>query len=140
MALHTAQNSASLETPLQVEQLMTAHFNLAILSNNSDNENAFDAQQPEAATIDAAPSTSTANDETYPKVPTQLHSASRDTPRVQPTTTVSPTHHRNYGPVNRIPAGYESDDSWGSGNHDLEITHTHSYNIVPLLALRTWTN
>ena len=119
---------------------MSAHFNLAVLSHNSDNDNAFDAQQPEAANIDAAPSTSIADNETYPKAPSQLHSASTDTPRVQPTRAISPTHRRDYGLVNGIPVGYESDDSWGSGTHDLETTHTHSHNIVPLLVVCTWTN
>ena len=33
VALQTARNQASLETPLRVEELMTAHFNLAVLSN-----------------------------------------------------------------------------------------------------------
>ena len=32
-ALQTAQNQASLETPLRAEQLMSAHFNLAVLSS-----------------------------------------------------------------------------------------------------------
>ena len=96
MALQTAQNSASLETLLRAEQLMTAHFNLAVLSNNSDKNNAFNAQQPEATAIDVAPSTLTADDKTYPKVPSRLHSASRDTQKVQLTRAVSPTQSRDY--------------------------------------------
>ena len=120
---------------------MTAHFNLVVLSNNLDENNAFDAQQPEATAIDIAPSTSTANDETYPKVPSRLHSASRDTQRVQLTRAISPTCCRDYGPVNRVPAGNESDDSWGqSDTHELEPTHGHAHNIVPLLAVCTWRN
>ena len=43
-----------------------------------------------------------------------------------------------YGLVNGIPAGYESDDSWDTGSHTHDHTHTH--NIMPLLALRTWSN
>ena len=33
VALQTAQNQASLETPLRAEQLMTTHFNFVVLSN-----------------------------------------------------------------------------------------------------------
>ena len=36
VALQMARNQASLETPLQAEELMTAHFNLAVLSNETD--------------------------------------------------------------------------------------------------------
>ena len=36
VALQTARNQASLETPLRAEELMTAHFNLAVLSNETD--------------------------------------------------------------------------------------------------------
>ena len=36
VALQTARNQASLETPLRVEELMTTHFNLAVLSNETD--------------------------------------------------------------------------------------------------------
>ena len=36
VALQTARNQASLETPIRAEELMTAHFNLAVLSNETD--------------------------------------------------------------------------------------------------------
>ena len=62
VALQMAQNQASLETPLRAEQLMTMHFNLVVLSNES---NTIDAQKPETTTVDATPSTSTADEETY---------------------------------------------------------------------------
>ena len=42
VALQMAQNQASLETPLRVEQLMTAYFNLAVLSNKSNTNEAID--------------------------------------------------------------------------------------------------
>ena len=61
VALQMAQNQASLETPLQAEQLMTAHFNLAVLSNETKTNETIDAQKPETTTVDAAPSTSTAD-------------------------------------------------------------------------------
>ena len=69
VALQTAQNQASLETPLRAEQLMTAHVNLVVLSNESNTNGAIDAQKPETSTVDATPSTSTANEETDIKIP-----------------------------------------------------------------------
>ena len=48
---------------------MTAHFNLAVLSNESNISKTIDAQKPETTTVDATPSTSTANEETYIKIP-----------------------------------------------------------------------
>ena len=69
VALQMTQNQASFETPLRAEQLMTVHFNLVVLSNESNTNEAIDAQKPETTTVDAAPSTSTANEETYVKIP-----------------------------------------------------------------------
>ena len=63
VVLQTAQNQASLEMPLRAEQLMTAHFNLAVLSNKTKTNKTIDAQKPEATTVDAEPSTSTADEE-----------------------------------------------------------------------------
>ena len=54
VALQTARNQASLETPLRAEELMTAHFNLAVLSNETKT-NEVDAQKPEATTLDTEP-------------------------------------------------------------------------------------
>ena len=45
VALQTAQNHASIETPLKAEQLMTAHFNLAILTDNIASNRVVDAWQ-----------------------------------------------------------------------------------------------
>ena len=55
-----------------------------------------------------------------------------------PTGAVAPTCRRDYGLVNGIPVGYETDDSWDNDSHTHEHTHTH--NIVPLLTLRPWNN
>ena len=63
VALQTARNQASLETPLQAEELMTAHFNLGVLLNETKTNETVDAQKPEATTLDAEPSTSTADEE-----------------------------------------------------------------------------
>ena len=91
VALQMAQNQASLKTPLRAEQLMTAHFNLVVLSDESNTNKTFDAQKPETTPVDITPSTSTADEETYVKIPSQHNSANRDTKRVQPTGAVSPT-------------------------------------------------
>ena len=96
------------------------------------------AQKPEATTLDAEPSASTADEETYVKIPSWHYAANCDPKKQKPTGAVTPTCRREYGLVNGIPAGYETDDSWDNDSHTHEHTHTH--NIVPLLALRTWNN
>ena len=138
VALQMARNQASLEMPLRAEELMTAHFNLAVLLNDTDINNTPDAQKPEATIIDTEPSASTADEETYVKIPSQCYAANCDTKKQHPTGAIAPTCRREYGLVNGIPAGYETDDSWDNNSHTHEHTHTH--NIVPLLALCTWNN
>ena len=69
LALQMARNQASLETPLRADELLTAHFNLAVLSNETDITKTSDAQKPEATTLDAEPSASAADEETYVKIP-----------------------------------------------------------------------
>ena len=120
---------------------MTVHFNLAVLLNESNTNEAIDAQKPETTTVDTALSTSTANKETYFKIPSRHNSTNRDTKRVHPTGAVLPTCRREYGLINSIPAGYETDDSWDQNSitHEPEHIHNHTHNIVPLLALCTWT-
>ena len=142
VALQTARNQASLETPLQAEELMTAHFNLAVLSNETKTNKTVDAQKPEATPLDTEPSTSTADEETYVKIPSWHNAANRDPKKAHPTGAVVPTCRRDYGLVNGILTGYETDDSWDhdSLTHEQEHTHTHTHNIVPLLTLCTWSN
>ena len=121
---------------------MTAHFNLAVLLNETKTNETIDAQKPETTTVDAEPSTSTADEETYVKIPSQLNAANRNPKKVHPTSAVVPTCRRDYGLINGILVGYETDDSWDQDSltHEPEHAHTHTHNIVPLLALRTWTN
>ena len=121
---------------------MTAHFNLAVLSNETKSNETIDAQKPETTTVDAALCTSTADEETYVKIPSRHNSANRNPKRVHPTGAVVPTCRTDYRLVNGIPAGYETDDSWDQDSltHELEHAYTHTHNIVPLLTLRTWTN
>ena len=138
VALQTARNQASLETLLCAEELMTAHFNLAVLSNDVDINKFPDAQKLEANVLDVDPSTSNANEETYVKIHSWNYTANCDPKKQHPTGAIAPTCRREYGFFNRIPAGYETDDSWDNNSHTHEHTHTH--NIVPLLALRPWNN
>ena len=142
IALQTARNQASLEMLLRVEELMTAYFNLAVLSNETNINKMPDAQKPEATTLEADPSTSTADEETYVKIPSWHYAANCDPKKQHPTGAVAPTCRRQYRLVNGIPAGYETDDSWDndSHTHEREHMHTHTHNIVPLLALCTWNN
>ena len=142
VALQTTRNQASLETALHAEELMTAHFNLAVLSNETKTNETVHAKKPEAINFDAEPSTSTADEETYVKIPSQHNAANRNPKNAHPTRTVIPTCRRDYRLVNRILAGYKTDDSWNhdSLTHEQEHAHTHTHNIVPLLALHTWSN
>ena len=75
IALQMARNQASLEMPLRAEELMTAHFNLAVLSNETDNTKMPDAQKPEATTLDADLSTSAVDKQTYVKIPSRHYAA-----------------------------------------------------------------
>ena len=138
VALQTARNQASLETSIQTEELMTAHFNLAVLSNETDIRTTPDAQKPEATTLDTEQSASNADEQTYVKIPSRHYAANCDPKKQHPTGAVAPTCRREYGLVNGIPAGHETDDSWDNDSHTHEHTHTH--NIVPLLALHPWNN
>ena len=142
IALQTARNQASLETPLRAEELMSTHFNFTVLSNETDITKMPDAQKPEANTLDTGPTASTANEETYIKIPSRNYAANSNSKKQHPTGAIAPTCRREYGLVNGIPAGYETDDSWDndSHTHECDHRHTHTHNIVPLLALHTWNN
>ena len=85
-ALQSARTQSSLETPLKAEELLSAHFNLAVLEDQTIKHTIPDAE----------------------KSPDNTQNATRQT---HPTGAVTPTCRRDFGPVNAIPAGYESDDS-----------------------------
>ena len=134
-ALQTARNQASLETPLRVKELLTAHFNLAILEDQKGTDKSTDAPKSADNTQDAEPSALVPDEQTYVKIPSR-YAENSATRRQDPTGAVASTCRREYGLVNGIPAGYESDDSWDNLSHTHEHTHTH--NIVPLLTLCPW--
>ena len=132
-ALQSARNQSSLETPLKAEELLSAHFNLAVLESHT----IPDAEESPNNTQNAEPSTSAPDEQTYVKIPSR-YAENSATRRTHLTGAVTPTRRRDFGLVNAIPAGYESDDSWDNMSHNHEHTHTH--NIVPLLTLRPWRN
>ena len=136
-ALQTGRNQSSLETPLRAEELLTAHFNLAVLEDKTITDTSPDAKKSPDNMQDADLSTSAPDDRTYVKIPSR-YAENSATRRSHPTGAVAPTCRCDYGLVNAIPAGYESDDSWDNLSHNHEHTHTH--NIVPLLTLRPWRN
>ena len=136
-ALQTGRNQSSLETPLRAEELLTAHFNLAVLGDQTITATSPDAKKSPDNMQDADLSTSAPDDQTYVKIPSR-YAENSTTRRPHPTGAVAPTCRCKYGLVNAIPAGYESDDSWDNLSHTHEHMHTH--NIVPLLTLRPWRN
>ena len=69
IALQTAQNQASIETPLKAEQFMSAHFNLAVLTDTPSCDNQVNAQKAETSAGPPSPSTLAADQETYHKTP-----------------------------------------------------------------------
>ena len=122
-ALQTARNQASLETPLRVEELLTAHFNLAVLEDQKGTDKSPDAPKSADNTQDAELSASAPDEQTYVKIPS-CYAENSATRRPHPTGAVAPTCRHEYGLVNGIPAGYESDDSWDNLSHTHEHTHT----------------
>ena len=116
---------------------MTAHFNLAVLEDQTIKQTSTDAEKSSDNTQNAEPSTSAPDDQTYVKIPSR-YAENSATRRPHLTGAVAPTCRREYGLVNTIPAGYESDDSWDNLSHTHDHTHTH--NIVSLLTLRPWRN
>ena len=89
-ALQTARNQLSLETPLRAEELLQAHFNLAVLADQKDIDLSPDAQKPAANTQDAEPSASAPDEQTYIKIPSHYAETSVS-PRPHPTGAVAPT-------------------------------------------------
>ena len=116
---------------------MSAHFNLAVLEDQTIKHTIPDAEKSPDNIQNTEPSTSMPDDQTYVKIPSR-YAENNATRRMHPTGAVTPTCRRDFGLVNAIPAGYESDDSWDNLSHNHEHTHTH--NIVPLLTLRPWRN
>ena len=103
---------------------MSAHFNLAILEDQTIKHTIPDAEKSPDNTQNAEPSTSAPDDQTYVKIPSR-YAENSATRRTHPTGAVAPTCRRDYGLVNAIPAGYESDDSWDNLSHNHK-PHTYA--------------
>ena len=88
-ALQTARNKASLQTPIRAEELLTAHFNLAVLEDHKAPDKSTDAPKSADNTQDAEPSASAPDDQTYVKILSR-YAENSATRRPHPTGAVSP--------------------------------------------------
>ena len=139
VGLQTVQNNASIETPLRAEHLMTAHFNLAILTDNAASNRAVNAPTTETGVTDPGPSTFVPVEETICKSPhTNSHTTMRNK-TIQLTGAVFPTCRGEPRPVRGIPAGYEYDNSWDCSDAG-EQDCSHRHNTTPLVAYTSWRN
>ena len=137
VALQTAQNHASIETPLKVEQLMTTHFNLAILTDNIASNSVADAPASETGIPDPGPTAFASEEETICKAPHPNSRANKCDKSAQPTSAVLPTYRVEPGPVRGILAGYESDNSWDFSDAG-EADCTQLHHVTPLVAYTSW--
>ena len=71
-ALQSARNQSSLETPQKAEELLTAHFNLAVVEDQTINHTITDAEKSQDNTHNADPSTSAPDNQTYVKIPSRF--------------------------------------------------------------------
>ena len=80
-ALQSARNQSSLETPLKAEELLSAHFNLAVLEGQTIKHTNPDAEKSPDNTQNPEPSTSAPDDQTYVKIPSRYaeNTATRQT-------------------------------------------------------------
>ena len=112
VALQTAQNQASLETLQKVENLMSAHLDLAFLPDTKDSHSVVNASAVETGAAEPKSATFRPEEETLCKSSHPNSRAAKCDRNPQPTGAVFPTCRAEVGPVRGIPAGYESDDSW----------------------------
>ena len=137
VALQTAQNQASIETPLRAEHLMTTHFNLAILTDSTASNKAVNAPTTETGVTKPGPSNFVWEEEMICKSPhTNSCTTNGDKP-TQLTGAVFPTYRGEPGPVRGIPVGYKSDNSWDFSDAD-QPDCSHQPSITPLVAYTSW--
>ena len=138
VVFQTAQNKAALETPSRAEEFINEHFNIKLLTDKENYTGPPNAQaHKRKASMDTTPTSPT--QETVPKVVEPSNSTPNQ--KSQPTGTVPPTCRPEKGTCSGIPAGYESDDSWGgySNNDDpQQQTPDLDEELYPLVAYRTW--
>ena len=134
----SAHNSATLDTPSRAEDLANEHFNIALLTHHtSGNLHSYDANNMPPPTMHPTPTTST--QETTPK---SVHQGvNHPDTKSQPTGTVPPTCRPKSAVCDGIPAGYETDDSWGCYSphaNPEEQTPDLEEELLPFLTLRAW--
>ena len=137
VALQTAQNHASIKTPIKAEQFMTAHFNLAILTDDKASNSFEDAPTSENGNPPSDPPTPTSAEETICKALHPNSCAIKRDRSTQPTSAVVPTYRADPGPVREILAGYESDNSWDFSDGG-EADCSHAPRTTTLLAYTSW--
>ena len=137
VALQTAQNHASIETPLKAEQLMTAHFNLAFLTDDIASNTYVDAPADQTGIPASEPPTSVDAEETICKALNTDLCPTRCERPPQPTSAVVPTYREDRGPIRGIPAGYESDNSWDFSDSG-EADGSRAPRTTTLLAYTSW--
>ena len=137
IALQTVQNQASIETLSRAEQHTHHHFNLALLTDHANGSQlANTLNDLEQVTMGATPSTSA--EETIPKFVhrnRQYHNT-----KLQVTGTAPPTCRPSSSLVDEVPAGYESDDSWGYHAPDAGEDQTPDLEeeLLPFLTFQMW--
>ena len=87
-ALQSARNQSSLETPLKAEELLSAHFNLAVLEDQTIKHTITDAEKSPDNTQNTEPSLSAPDDQTYVKIPSR-YAENSATRRTHPTGAVA---------------------------------------------------
>ena len=87
-ALQSAHNQSSLETPLKAEELLSAHFNLAVLEDQTIKHTIPDAEKSPDNMQNAEPSPSAPDDQTYVKILSR-HAENSATRRTHPTGAVA---------------------------------------------------
>ena len=75
-ALQSAHNQSSLETRLKAEELLSAHFNLAVLEDQTIKHTILDAEKSPDNTQNAEPSPSATDNQTYVKIPSRYAESS----------------------------------------------------------------
>ena len=92
VALQTVQNQVSIEAPLKAEQLMMAHFNLAILTDDIASKTYVDAPAGQTGIPASEPPTPADTEETICKALDMSICPSRHDRAPQLTSAVAPTY------------------------------------------------
>ena len=126
-----------IKTLSRAEALATDHFNIALLTDNKPQvPQMHDKADTTPPTVDPALTAST--QETVPK---SVDRDRRHPNSKPPTGTVPPTSRSQAELCNGIPAGDESDDSWGylsSHPRPEDQTPDLEEELLPILTLRAW--